>query len=281
MNTNPMQRMQAYWDARAAGNFMCGGAGAGLVLFTSMHAMDSPVAAELLLLGLGHDDQGQKSERNENGRPWRAINVMLNVRQSWMSRESVAAAVLFLLGAGLAFGMNWRAWPTAAAALVFIYCQARIIMAARGIPAWRMRQTGVLIVVTALAEGVGLFCAVSAWIALPALAPIALAFLIAARVAAFEWWLQAVRAAAGAGALRWAARIAPHARVCGTALPLAALALAALFERAAPVLVFAAGTLVLVTGAAFKFILITRMGQQNGYAIPRMPVRGVPHVSPR
>jgi hypothetical protein len=70
------------------------------------------------------------------------------------------------------------------------------------------------------------------------------------------------------------------ARMIAAAVPLAALAAAAIPSAAAPWLAAAAGALVVATGAAFKFILITRMGQYQGFSLPRMPVRGTPRVAP-
>ena len=57
---------------------------------------------------------------------------------------------------------SWRAaricvWLAAALALVFVYCQARILQAAKGIPAWREPLLVPLIVITGVTEGAGLF----------------------------------------------------------------------------------------------------------------------------
>src|SRR5207237_791870 len=124
----------------------------------------------------------------EIGRPLRAVNVFVHLKRSWMSRESVAAVALFLLGAGLIAGLRWRAWPTAVAALVFLYCQARILGAARGIPAWRAPLTVPLLVATALAEGVGLFAVVASWTQPPATFAWALAALAIVRSLLWFAW---------------------------------------------------------------------------------------------
>lgn len=280
-DVNHLQRIQSYWDWRAAGNFICGGAGAALVACTALHAMDSPAAPWLLAAGLGLVGLGLFFVWLEIGRPWRAINVFLHLRSSWMSREAVAACLLFLLGAGLIFGMTWRAWPVALVALFFIYCQARIVMAARGIPAWREKATGVLLFVTALAEGAGLFCAVMAWVGLPARAAIGLGVLLIVRAVGFQAWRRRMEAGPATAAAQWAQHCAPRIRVAGAFVPLLALVLAIFAGALAPVLVTVAGLLAAATGAAFKFLLITRMGQHQGYSLPHMPVRGVPRVAPR
>lgn len=278
--SNHLARMQPYWDWRAAGNFMCGGAGAGLVAFAGIHGTGSPGVVALLVAGLALVGLGLLCVWLEIGRPWRAMNVFAHLGRSWMSREALAAAVLFLLGAAFVFGLTRHAWPAALAALAFIYCQARIVAAARGIPAWRLRSTATLLVLTALAEGAGLYGAAAALVAPSAAMGVLMAVLIAARALVFEAWAIRVGREAGPIAARWAARMRRPARVIAAAVPLAALAAAAIPSAAAPWLAAAAGALVVATGAAFKFILITRMGQYHGFSLPRMPVRGAPRVAP-
>src|SRR5207248_8057816 len=75
MNTRHLQRHQQHWDWRAAGNFICGGAGAGLVLFVSLHALDEPRALWLIAAGLMLVGAGLLFVWLEIGRPWRAMNV--------------------------------------------------------------------------------------------------------------------------------------------------------------------------------------------------------------
>jgi phenylacetyl-CoA:acceptor oxidoreductase subunit 2 len=144
--------LQKHWDARAALNFMLGGAGAGLMVATALARPDSaaPVVLSLALVATGLG-----AVWLEIGKKLRAINVFFNPFTSWMTRESLAAAVLFALG-GLAL---WRSTllPLAAlAALAFVYCQGRILRASTGIPAWRAPQIVLLTVGTGLAEGAGL-----------------------------------------------------------------------------------------------------------------------------
>lgn len=278
-NANPLQRLQPHWDWRAAGNFICGGAGAGLVAFTSLHAMDLPAAPYLLAAGLALVGLGLFCVWLEIGRPWRAVNVFVHLRSSWMSREALAAVALFALGGGLVAGMHWRAWPTALAALVFLYCQARILVAARGIPAWRDTATGVLLVVTGLAEGVGLFWAASAWSFKGALPAVALAVLLLARAVAWEAWRARVGPQASPRAVRWLKELETPARWLGAALPLALLGLG--LALASPLLVAVAGAIAVLTGATFKYVLVTRLSFHHGYSIPRMPVRGAPRVAMR
>ena len=97
------------------------------------------------------------------GRRWRFLNVYLNPRTSWMSREAYAAVPFFGLG-GLAWftGSLWLGVLAAICGLFFLYCQARILRAAKGIPAWRQPGIVPLILTTGLTEGLGLLAIVSA-----------------------------------------------------------------------------------------------------------------------
>ena len=279
MNANHLQKLQPHWDWRAAGNFMCGGAGAGLAVVTTMHAMDTPgarwiVAAALALVGLG-----LFSVWLEIGRPFRALNVFIHQRTSWMSREAVAAVVLFLLGSGLVLGMPWRAWPTGIAALVFLYCQARILREARAIPAWRAPLTLPLVMVTGLAEGIGLFWLIAAWVQPTAFLMLPLAGLPILRWALWLVWRRKLGPVASPVALRALDRNGRVLLAAGTLAPVTLAALAAsswLPSVATAPLMALSGLLVAGAGAAFKFCLVTRASHHMGFSIPRMPVRGVP-----
>jgi hypothetical protein len=75
-----------------------------------------------------------------------------------MTREALVAPLLLAWrrSGGGAAGQccsRWRRWRL----LAFVYCQARILQAATGIPAWREPLIVPLIVATGLAEGAGLW----------------------------------------------------------------------------------------------------------------------------
>jgi phenylacetyl-CoA:acceptor oxidoreductase subunit 2 len=283
-STRHLQRLQPHWDWRAAGNFLCGGAGAGLTVVGTLCAPEFLVpwvtVPGLALVGLGLFFVWL-----EIGRPLRAANVLVHLRSSWMSREALAAAVLFLFGAGLLFGLQWRRLPTALAALAFLYCQARILGAARGIPTWRHPLTVPLLVVTGLTEGLGLFWLLLAWAGPPLLPAAALALLVAARWELWRIWRGRLQQQAAPAALQAIARNAPVLQLAGTAAPLALLLFAGALGSRAPalqaMLLALAGLLAAAGGAAFKFTLVTRTGYHQGFSLPRMPVRGVPRTAPR
>jgi phenylacetyl-CoA:acceptor oxidoreductase subunit 2 len=278
-----LQRPQPHWDWRAAGNFICGGAGAGLVAFATLCAPPALVVP-LVLAGLALVGLGLFCVWLEIGRPLRAVNVFVHLRTSWMSREALAAVVLLVLGAGLVAGLRWRLWPTALAAAVFLYCQARIVGAARGIPTWREPLTVPLLVVTGLTEGMGLFWLLGAWARPPLVLAVPLAALVLARALLWRVWRLRVGAHAAAPALRAIDANATLLHWLGLAAPLALLALAVAtpaLPALASALLALAGLLAAAAGWSFKFTLVTRTACQHGFSLPRMPVRGVPRTAPR
>lgn len=281
MSYGPNPWQQAHWDWRAAGNFMSGGAGAGLMVFTVLSGLKGPIATVAVLAGLGLIGLGLLCVWLEIGRPLRALNVFTNIRQSWMAREALVSVLVFGLGLGLAAGVSSWAAPLVVAALAFVYCQGRILQAAKGIPAWREPLTAPLLVVTGLAEGAGLFLLVSAWPGGGAGAALVWAFaaLVLARWLLWRTWRNRVAVKAAPRALAQIDRLGPLLLWLGAAVPLVlAVAAATVLPSGAwgMALLAAAGLCVAVTGAIFKFTLITRAAYNQGFALSRMPVRGVP-----
>ncbi len=273
---NPWQ--QTSWDWRAAGNFICGGVGSGLIVLTAVSGVHGPLASALLLAGMALMGLGLFCVWLEIGRPLRALHVFFNPRTSWMTREAFAAPVVF--GCAFAALLGWQAFlPLAGlAALSFAYCQGRILKAARGIPAWRDARMPALIVACALAEGAGLFWLLAGWSAgTPWLAGL-FALLVIVRVGIWRAWRRAIAPTAAPRALAaldlpgrwllWAGSVAPL---------LLTLLAGSLFAGsiAATVSLALAGLLVAATGAWFKFALITRGAFNQGFALTRLPVRGV------
>jgi len=261
MSYGPRPWQQTNWDWRAAANFMLGGTGAGL-LFSSIFIQNSfpyPVILGLLLVAAGLG-----AVWLEIGRKLRAIHVFFNPFTSWMTRESLAAVLLF--GSGISFLVFDQAalkYFTAVAALAFVYCQGRILRAAKGIPAWRAPQVVMLVMTTALAEGFGLLLFMQS--DLLSLGIFAAAVL--ARAVAWSGYWSALEQPASRSALAAPGRSLMQA---GTVAPLV-LALGALYlPQAAPL----AGLAVLLTGWWFKFVLVTRAALNQGFALPQLPVRG-------
>jgi phenylacetyl-CoA:acceptor oxidoreductase 26-kDa subunit len=250
-----MSRLQENWDARAALNFMLGGTGAGLMLAAALFLRETawPAAAALLLVAAGLG-----AVWLEIGRKLRALHVFFNPFASWMSRESFAAVLLFGLGGIGAFEPAFL--PAAAlAALAFLYCQARILRAAKGIPAWRAPEVVPLVVSTGLAEGFGLALLFDAG------APLLGAFALAVAARAFAW--MRYRAAVKAPAL---ADAGANLLRLGTAAALALAAAAWAIAGLAPL----AGLAALAAGWQLKFCLVTRASFKQPIVLPRLPVRG-------
>ncbi len=276
MSYGPNPWQQAHWDWRAAGNFICGGAGSGLLVFAALAGVDGLAGTLLVLAGLGLVGLGLLCVWLEIGRPWRAINVFRRPGASWMTREAMVSVLLFGLGLGVAAGLRTWAPLLMFAALGFVYCQGRIVQAGKGIPLWREPLTVWLLVATGLVEGAGLF-----WLsAVPpargaALLPLLFAALVVARWLLWRTWRarvapgavpQALAAIDGPGrAIEWLGGVAP--------LVLALVAAAGL--PWAPQLLALAGAMAAGTGVMFKFTLITRAAFNQGFRLDRLPVRGV------
>jgi len=279
MSFGPNPWQQAHWDWRAAGNFMAGGAGGGLIVATALSGAQGSARALLLLAGVALVGLGLACVWLEIGRPWRALNVFRQPQRSWMAREAIVATLLFPVTAAAALAWPALAGIAAALALAFVYCQSRMLSAARGIPAWRAPLLAPLILATGLTEGAGLWVAAAPWHGGGAAIALALAVLVLVR---FVVWRVYWRGVAPGLAAR--ARVALDAAgkrlvIIGTALPLLGLAGVAAFGNAAPSLAAAAaivaGVSAAVAGAGFKFALITRAAYNQGFALTRLPVRGV------
>lgn len=257
----PRPWQQAHWDWRAATNFILGGAGTGLVVASSLTGASTRIA---LLVGMVIVATGLAAVWLEIGRKLRAAHVFFNPFTSWMTRESYAALLLFGLGAcALLVGGEAFAYGAALAAALFAICQGRILHASKGIPAWRLPQVVPLVVATALAEGTGL-------LALFDQGP-AVMGLLATAVIARSWAYSGYRAALAQPASRAALEAPGRALMqAGTIAPLV-LAIAALFVPAAGML---AGAAAIAAGWWFKFVLVTRASLNQGFSLPKLPVRG-------
>jgi phenylacetate-CoA ligase len=261
---------QQHWDWKAAGNFICGGAGTGLLLAA---ALAGPGAFQPLgILALGVIALGLLLLLFKIGRPLRALYVLRQPKRSWMAREAWIAGALFPLGA-LAI---WSEAPVlvaaaAVAAALFLFSQAMILKEAKGVPAWRTPRIVPLIVSTGLAEGAGLLLA--AMVLLPPPEPaIGVTAAVLAVVRAWLWRLYlgaARRDGVPARSLQVLSAFDPWLWLAGSALPLASIGGGLALDGAASALFALAGVSMLVTGSALKLILVTRAGFNQGLGLPR------------
>ena len=256
MSFGPKAWIQEHWDARAAANFMLGGAGAGLMAATALAHPDSRMS---VLLALGLIAAGLGAVWLEIGRKLRAVNVFFNPFTSWMTRESFAALLVFAFGVAAL----WTPQPflplAGLAALAFVFCQGRILHASKGIPAWRAPQVVLLIIGTGLAEGAGIALCFTT-------TPLLITwFGLAVVLRGFAWMRYD-------DAVKSPALLAPGKVFLqiGTAGGLLLAVLAYWMPLAAPL----AALLVILTGLWLKFALVTRASHNQGFSLPHLPVRG-------
>ena len=274
-------KQQHNWDWRAASNFIAGGAGGGLLLCAALAALaglDAFAMRAAILLGLILIGGGLTCVWFEIGRPWRAMNVYRHFSSSWMTREAVVALTVFAAG-GLALLTGASALGVLAGilGLGFLYSQARILAANKGIPAWRHSASIPLMVATGLAEGAGFLACVATFTATSSGSAVLLGLLVLIAVRAWFWksYLNGLVAdGAPDAALRVLKALGPRLLLIGHALPALAVAaaLAGMPGRAA--LATAAGILAVAGGWVLKFTLVRRAAFTQGMALPDLPVRG-------
>lgn len=276
MSFGPNPWQQAHWDWRAAGNFIFGGAGGGLLVLSAFLSPASRWA--IVLAGLASVGAGLFCVWLEIGRPLRALHVMFHPQRSWMTREAFVAALVFPCGLAVLAGVDALSELLALLALAFLFCQGRILVAARGIPAWRQPMMGPLVMATGFAEGAGLLLAASpllgpgvGWL------PLVLTVLLLARLVVWHLYRRQLGDACAPAARRVLDQIGGVLQYAGTLLPL--LLLAPLAAHALPPGLSAAvgvlaGLVAAATGAWMKFSLVTRAAYNQGFALTRLPVRG-------
>ncbi len=278
--------LQQHWDWKASGNFICGGTGSGLFIFAALLGLRYRDVLPLGWLALAIMALGLSVLMLKIGKPLRALHVLRQPRRSWMTREAWIAAVMFPLAA-LALWFDNAALLTVASVLAvgFLFCQAMILQAAKGIPAWRANWVVPLILTTGLAEGCGLTLAGVAQ--LPALTSLAdvLAVTAAAlallRAWAWRTYLTALKVeGAPTRALAVLDAYKPWFLAAGLVLPVAMIVVGFAAKAAAAPLFAVAGLSIMAAGVALKFILVTRASFNQGFALTHTPVRGSGHAGP-
>ncbi len=273
----PNPWIQQHWDWRASGNFVFGGAGSGLLLAAALALPLGPARGVSMALGLLLVALGLFSVLMKIGKPLRALHVFYNPRTSWMAREAWVAPPLFATAVYAFLRPSTQAEILfGAAALAYAWCQARILHAAKGIPAWREPRLIPFIVATALTEG----ASVAALVALAYGTPSRLVYgLVAAALLARAgaWFSYSVKIAPVlAGRARDALQaVTPVLLWFGTFGALALIAAASALPRAyAWPLVAAAAAAAVGTGWRAKHVLVTRAALNQGFSLPKVPVRG-------
>jgi phenylacetyl-CoA:acceptor oxidoreductase subunit 2 len=277
MSFGPKPWIQLSWDIRAALNFILGGTGGGFLPLAAFAAAPERNWQAGMLIGLAFVGLGLLAVWLEIGRKLRAVHVFFNPFTSWMTRESFVAVLLFASGlAAVALASQRFGALTACIALAFVYCQGRILRASRGIPAWREPAVTWLIFWTGISEGAGLFVALAALTqgTLPSLPVGCLVLALVARSVAWSIYRKRVDA-----------DLAPKARVAldaagkplyqlGTVAPLAFLVAGGVFENFQTAAAALAGIAALAAGWRLKYVLVTKASYNQGFSLPRVPVRG-------
>lgn len=289
MRAGKTAELQQFWDIRAAGNFMGGGTGTGLLVFAAIGTAAGAPWFLPGLLGLAFVGLGLMLVWFEIGKPLRAINVFFRPQTSWMSREAIAALFLFVSGA-VALGSAWPGahlpWVpsspvapalfTAIIGLGFLFCQLRMMYAVRGVPAWREKTVMPLVGLSGLAEGLGVYLVYTALSGQVRQSILVIALvLIVARAVAWRIYLLALgRSDVPRPTLLAFGRMQNGFLLSGHALPGILLVLTLFWQEMAAPLLLVAGAALVLSGWLFKLVLITRAAYTRGVSLPALPVRG-------
>jgi phenylacetyl-CoA:acceptor oxidoreductase subunit 2 len=214
----------------------------------------------------------------EIGRPWRALNVVRHLGRSWMSFEASVAPLLFVSGAlALATGAGALIVLTGALGALFLYSQARILAADKGIPAWRHPRCLPLVVATGFAEGAGVLAARWPLLATKGFAAVASSVVALLLIRAFLWkrYLVGLRVdRAPGGSVQALNAIERRLVLLGHLVPAVLLAAAALVPAFGAALMIAGGLLSAYGGWMLKYSLIRRAAFSQGFVLKHLPVRG-------
>jgi phenylacetyl-CoA:acceptor oxidoreductase subunit 2 len=270
-------KQQRNWDWRAATNFILGGSGGGLLLCAVLAGLEPAFARAAVALGLLLIGCGLTCVWFEIGRPWRALNVYRHIASSWMTREAVVALAVFASGGLVVLtGAAVFSMLAAVCGAAFLYSQARILAANKGIPSWRHPASVPLMVGTGLAEGAGLAAVVGTVgvSGFGSTAALGLLVLIALRAWFWQRYLTGlVATGAPEASLRVLHQFNASFVLLGHVVPGLAVA-AVLAGMPARPLLLVAGALVVASGWMLKYTLVRRAAFTQGLSLERLPVRG-------
>ena len=276
-------KQQKYWDYKGAMNFVCGGLASGFAVMAFLLEANRPktslsilflIAAVIMAVGL-------VSLLFKIGRPARALYAALRPGSSWMTRELWVAATFFpVVLLGLVLPELWVHDFLGFVAALFLICQARILYASKGIPAWRAPLMPWMLVMTGLFEGIGLYAVIellvpSLVVGSPMMLLLGIGLALANAILWHRYRASAAERGIGPAARQAIAKITPWLHLIGHLLPLALFA-SALFVSIgeARMLAGIGGVAAIGGGAAWKFWIILRAGHQQGFALPKVPQRG-------
>ena len=274
--------LQSCWDWRAAGNFMFGGTGGALMLMIAITSFPDTPPLALGLSALVFVGVGLLSVWLEIGRPWRFIHTYFHPQTSWMTREATTAILLFPIAfIGVVFKIPVMITLAGLLGLLFLYCQARILLASKGIPSWREPVIQPLIISTGLVEGTGLLLlsllildSIQGWTLYLLLLLLAIRTLswnkYRQNLAVSKAPKQTLSVLSGIHAFTfWGGNVVPFILVCA----------ALMIPGISIILVSVASIISVLSGWHMKFVIITRAAQQQGYSLGKLK-QGRPVIKP-
>jgi len=268
--------LQQHWDWRAAGNFIGGGAGTGMLAATAVAGLLGAPVWPFALLALAAIAAGLVLVLAELGRPWRALNVIFHPQTSWMTREALLAGPVFACGLAAAwFDSTDLILASSLFGLGYLYCQARMLHGGKGIPAWRDATSIPLMILTGLAEGFGLVTLASIFI-YPQVAIITInvmLLLVILRLWAWRRYQRSLGKHAPDATNRVIAAFNPAMTLAGGVLPFALGVGGILIPEFEAELFLLAALNTVAIGWALKYMIVTRASYNQGFAIAHRPER--------
>ena len=289
-------RRQQFWDWKGATNFILGGMGSGLIFMSWLGTMFGQVNQTFLpwinAAGAAVMALGLLTLLFKIGRPFRILNALRRPQSSWMSREIYLAAAFFP-----AVALDFLPWlfdmPVAGpqgltvlhgliglGSAGFLFAQARILFAAKGIPAWRAPLIPWMMIATGLFEGIGILAVAEAIFpgafADPAFLMTAGSILAVVNFVLWQVYRSKARSAGiGPLAIKEFRRISLPLVFIGQLLPWALLvAMRGMPELHNSVSFAAIGLGILFGGWLWKKTVLLDASYHQGFALPKVPQRG-------
>lgn len=278
---------QTFWDWRAAMNWIFGGIGTGLALTgaaaMSVGALAPGAGSTLFFVSAVLVAIGLFCVFLKIGRQMRFWRAATRWQTSWMTRELYASLVFFpsVLACLVAPGPVAFAFAAVSAA-VFLFCQAKILHKARGIPAWRVPLMPWMLIATALLEGAGALAIVAATLgatwrtaAWPSFAAASIVVLTVLNALLWRAYVGSARANGIPPLSRQVLEaFTPTLTAFGHVAPIVLAILAWFVSPAAVPLLALAGIGAIVGGAAWKYTVIVRAAYMQGFDLRKLPQRG-------
>lgn len=297
MKPIPAKR-QDCWDLRAVSNFSLGGTSSGLLALLGLLVLAGAGAAlpsftlalgglpavtlDLFHLGAAFMGLGLLSVFMEINRQLRFANVVRGWRTSWMSREAIVA-VLFMAVVAVMLFVESTALSLLAAifGVLFLYFQARILQAGKGVPTWRPKIMTAMLVSTGLFEGSGLLAIALAATgttlpgALGQAVPVAGIALGLLSIHLWQRYMRYCEENVPVESFAVLKRHSPIIQLAGRVVPIALLAAAfAVAPAAQPILLALGGLVAMLGGWYWKTIVIWRASHFQNFQLKHVPIRG-------